>query len=97
MVQLTRDPSPPGETRVFNCADGAPMRASKIARALGATRLAEAAESGPARSNQQISVEAILATGWRPSMPSVFDGLASLGHHVVRSDTPAVVVPHPLP
>ena len=97
MVRLTRGPSLPGETRVFNCADGTPMRASRIARALGATRPAEADEAGPARSNQRISVEAMLATGWRPSMRSVFDGLASLGHHVDRSDTPAVAAPHPTP
>lgn len=92
--------------RVFNCADGVPLRASRIARALGATE--ERASSGvvprmrPAaapsgRSNQQIVVDALRATGWKPRMTTVYDGLRALGHHVDAPDMAAASTPERLP
>jgi nucleoside-diphosphate-sugar epimerase len=85
---LIRNPAS-GTARVFNCADGVPLRASTIARALGATPpTAEAAADivvAPGRSNQRITVDALRATGWAPRMATVLDGLEALGHAVDRS------------
>lgn len=79
----------PGTARVFNCADGVPLRASTIARALGATGSAadavEAMVTAPGRSSQRITVDALRATGWAPRMSTVLDGLEALGHTVDRS------------
>ncbi len=82
--------------RVFNCADGTPLRASSIASTLtGRPIIAPAARAAPdtapsdaaapvrsGRSNQRINVDALLATGWRPVAPTVYDGLRLLGHQV---------------
>lgn len=95
-------PSARPSARVFNCADGVPLRASRIARALGASE--ENASAGavqrmrPAaapsgRSNQQIVVDALRATGWQPRMPTVYDGLRALGHHARASDVAAAPMP----
>jgi len=34
------------------------------------------------RSNQRVNIDALLATGWRPAAPTVYDGLRLLGHQV---------------
>lgn len=81
-------PFAPGSGHCFNCADGASMRVRDIAWALGADHLnttpsspaRPAAQSG--RSNQRVMVEALRATGWTPSMPTVLHGLAALGHPI---------------
>ena len=89
IVQLLQHDRAPG-VRVFNCADGTPLRSSAIAATLTG-RAIEAAAGAPidraapvrsGRSNQRINVEALLATGWRPVAPTVFDGLRLLGHQV---------------
>ena len=85
IIRLLTMPADPGTRRVLNCADGTPLRASSIARALGAPEAASSPAPAGGRSNQQIPVEALRATGWSPSMPTVFDGLAALGHHVDAS------------
>ncbi len=86
IVQRVSDPDPAYEARVFNCADGTPLRTSAIARALGAPDAPSPLRTDntmmPRRSNQQIHVAPLLATGWRPSMPSVLHGLRALGHGV---------------
>lgn len=75
-----------GEVCVFNCTDGHPVQAAAITAALtGAVPAAGAvsAERGrvvAGRSSQRIRVDALLATGWRPQVPTVFDGLRLLGH-----------------
>ena len=79
-----------GTVQRFNCADGTPIRASVVARALGASEsvstLTTPPTGGPtSRSNQRISIDALRATGWAPSMPTVLDGLAALGHRVDRT------------
>ena len=73
----------------FNCADGNPVLARDVARALGASRSAPSPAQGDsasrailARSNQRVSIERLLATGWAPRVPSVYHGLALLGHPV---------------
>lgn len=77
--------------RVFNCADGTPLRSSVIALALTHRAVDESPATAPAdrsapvragRSNQRINVDALLATGWRPIAPTVYDGLRLLGHQV---------------
>ena len=77
--------------RVFNCADGAPLRASAIAATVTGRRVDAAPPLAPdhgaapvrsGRSNQRINVDALLATGWRPVAPTVYDGLRLLGHQV---------------
>lgn len=88
--------------RVFNCADGTPLRASAIAATL-AGRASDAAvgrstDGQPAptdaavlmrrgRSNQRVNVDALMATGWRPAAPTVYDGLRLLGHRVPAPTT----------
>lgn len=80
--------------RTYNCADGTPLRAGAIA-AVVTGRIADASQYVPAdhdtaahdavrsgRSHQRINVHALLATGWRPVAPTVFDGLRRLGHVV---------------
>ncbi len=85
---LIRSPMP-GTARVFNCADGVPLRASTIARALGAQPSANGSTgeiaATPGRSNQRIAVDALRAEGWAPRMSTVLDGLEALGHVVDRS------------
>lgn len=73
---------------IFNCTDGHPVQAGAITRALQAASAAVTppATSGgarrEARSNQRIRTEALRATGWRPQVATVFDGLQRLGHAV---------------
>lgn len=87
ICHLLVTPPAPGACAVFNCTDNTPLRASTIARALGAP--APLAESAPtsslARSNQRVDSRALLATGWTPRMCTVLDGLAALGHTVDRT------------
>jgi nucleoside-diphosphate-sugar epimerase len=77
--------------RVFNCADGTPLRSSAIAATLSGRALPAPEERAPVdpsapvrsgRSHQRINVDALLATGWRPVAPTVYDGLRLLGHQV---------------
>lgn len=80
--------------RVFNCADGTPLRSSAIAATLAGramdssmdatehTVIDRVAPLRRGRSNQRINVDALKATGWRPIAPSVYDGLRLLGHQV---------------
>ncbi len=83
IAHLITHPFAPGSTHCFNCADGTPMGMAEIARALGATVEAPpSARSHAGRSNQRIVVEALRATGWRPSQPTVLHGLAALGHAI---------------
>lgn len=92
--------------RVFNCADGVPQRASRIARSLGAKEENASADvvhrmrpvAAPSgRSNQQIVVDALRATGWQPRMTTVYDGLRALGHHVHAPDVATASAPGRLP
>jgi nucleoside-diphosphate-sugar epimerase len=81
---LTLPPS--GHGVIYNCTDNSPVQAGDITHALTGTRpdgAVPADAHGPVRagrSNQRISSAALLATGWRPAAPTVFDGLALLGH-----------------
>jgi nucleoside-diphosphate-sugar epimerase len=76
-------PFVPGSAHCFNCADGTPMDIAAIARALGArVEAAPSARSHAGRSNQRIVVDALRATGWSPSQPTVLHGLAALGHSI---------------
>lgn len=80
--------------RVFNCADGTPLRSSAIAATLAGramdssmdatehTVIDRVAPLRRGRSNQRINVDALKATGWRPIAASVYDGLRLLGHQV---------------
>lgn len=90
IVHLLQYDRTPG-VRVFNCADGTPLRSSSIASTLIGRPITAQAEQTPradaapirsGRSNQRINVDALLATGWRPSAPTVYDGLRLLGHQV---------------
>ncbi len=79
---------PEAAVETFNCADGHPVQAGEITRALTGRApdpLAASEAEGPVRagrSNQRIMVDALRATGWAPSMPTVFDGLRALGHRI---------------
>ncbi len=83
-------PGPEGGA-VFNCADGHPVRASAIVAALTGqpvpgARGADGPGARPSgRSNQRVDASALRRTGWRPTMPTVFDGLRALGHDVAPS------------
>ena len=81
--------APDAELRhaIFNCADGHPVRASAVSEALGAPPASGLAERGArssasplVRRDRRVSVERLLATGWSPEVPTVFHGLALLGH-----------------
>ncbi len=87
LLQYDRAPG----VRIFNCADGTPLRSSAIAATLTGRAVhtpEERAAIDPTapvrsgRSNQRINVDALLATGWRPAAPTVYDGLRLLGHQV---------------
>lgn len=75
-----------GEARTFNCTDGYPVQAGRITLAL--TGVAPNATGEPSdggrvsagRSSQRIRIDALLATGWLPQVPTVFDGLQRLRH-----------------
>jgi nucleoside-diphosphate-sugar epimerase len=82
---------------LFNCADGHPVLERHVSHALRRLDVARDASTHAApvtapapgaaaspRSSQRVSVDRLLATGWTPSVPTVFDGLAILGHPVTR-------------
>jgi nucleoside-diphosphate-sugar epimerase len=95
IAHLLQHDRAPG-VRIFNCADGTPLRSSDISatltgRTMHAPNERAAIERAPidrsapvrsGRSNQRINVDALLATGWRPAAPTVYDGLRLLGHQV---------------
>lgn len=87
LLQFDRAPG----VRIFNCADGTPLRSSEIAATLTGRAVHAPDERAPldraapvrsGRSNQRINIDALLATGWRPAAPTVYDGLRLLGHQV---------------
>ncbi len=82
---------PSGKGALFNCTDNTPVQAGDITHALTGLRPEDTtsghesstAHAGPVRagrSNQRISSAALLAAGWRPEVPDVFEGLRRLGH-----------------
>lgn len=87
-------PTHHGGVHCYNCADGSPVLASDIVRSLASgagadtrAHLATAASlpgTPRMRSNQRVSVDRLLATGWTPSVPDVFRGLELLGRPVRR-------------
>jgi nucleoside-diphosphate-sugar epimerase len=90
IAHLLQHDRAPG-VRIFNCADGTPLRSSDIAATLTGRAVHTPEERAPVdpgapvrsgRSNQRISIDALLATGWRPVAPTVYDGLRLLGHQV---------------
>lgn len=83
--------APSGQGTIFNCTDHHPVQAGDITAALTGIRPAQAvaANGGDARgavrsgrSNQRISSAALIASGWTPAVPTIFDGLRRLGHHL---------------
>jgi len=87
LLQYDRAPG----VRIFNCADGTPLRSSEIAATLTGRAVHTPEERAPVdpsapvrsgRSNQRINIDALRATGWRPAAPTVYDGLRLLGHQV---------------
>lgn len=76
-------PPDAGACAIYNCTDGVPLRSSVISRALGVTEISPSGHS-TARSNQRVSSERLRSSGWIPSMTTVLDGLAALGHRVDR-------------
>jgi len=71
---------------IYNCSDGHPMLSRDVTAALGASPDAmrtEAPSVGAPRSNQRIDASKLLATGWRPSVPTILAGLSMLGHPVL--------------
>jgi len=90
IVRCVERPAADGATRIFNCADGTPVRASRIAAALGAPPASTHDDHASAqatlptrpvgRSNQRISSAPLRETGWQPRMATVFDGLVALGY-----------------
>jgi nucleoside-diphosphate-sugar epimerase len=90
IVHLLQHDRAPG-ARIFNCADGTPLRSSAIAAVLTGRAIEAPVARAPidrdapvrsGRSNQRVNVDALLATGWRPVAPTVYDGLRLLGHAV---------------
>lgn len=79
---------PSGRGTIFNCTDNHPVQAGDITEALTGSRPSAATagtDAGPVRSgrsNQRISSAALMASGWTPSVPTIFDGLQRLGHHL---------------
>lgn len=83
--------APTGHGVIYNCTDNHPVQAGDITFALTNTRPASAAPARDhvvraGRSNQRISSAALVASGWRPDVPSVFDGLRRLGHQLPGLD-----------
>ncbi|BAH39159.1 MAG TPA: hypothetical protein DGD08_09680 [Gemmatimonas aurantiaca] len=72
---------------IFNCADGHPVRAGAITAALTSAVPVIGISATPrrTRSNQRVRIDRLQATGWTPSVSSIFHGLALLGHHVQPS------------
>lgn len=82
------DTPPSAPVEIFNCADGHPVQAGEITMALTG-RAPVPPDAAPldgrtraGRSSQRIRVDALRATGWAPTMPTVFDGLRALGHDI---------------
>jgi nucleoside-diphosphate-sugar epimerase len=77
---------PTGHGVIFNCTDNHPVQAADITQALTGVRpevTAAATVDGAVRagrSNQRISSAALMATGWSPAVPSIYEGLRLLGH-----------------
>ncbi len=75
-----------GQGAIYNCTDNAPVQAGDITFALTGVRPTTGGPADPngpvraGRSSQRISSAALIATGWHPAAPTVFDGLAMLGH-----------------
>ncbi len=75
-----------GHGVIYNCTDDFPVQAGDITHALTGVRPTTGPAADPngpvraGRSNQRISSAALKATGWHPAAPTVFDGLAMLGH-----------------
>ena len=90
---------PTGHGAVYNCTDNHPVQAGDITHALTGTRPTAEAPVDPhgpvraGRSNQRISSAALLATGWRPAAPTVFDGLTLLGHALPGHALPGHALP----
>ena len=78
--------TPTGKGEIFNCTDNTPVQAGDITQALTGSRpgtpitpdAGTTVRSG--RSNQRISSDALIASGWTPEVPSIFHGLRLLGH-----------------
>jgi nucleoside-diphosphate-sugar epimerase len=72
-------PAPP---RILNVSDGAPTRASDIARWLAVDAGADAHglrfgnDAAPARNDQRVSCDALKATGWAPRYASFREGFS---------------------
>jgi nucleoside-diphosphate-sugar epimerase len=90
IAHLLQHDRAPG-VRIFNCADGTPLRSAAIASTLTGRAVHTPEERAPVdgatpvrsgRSNQRVNIDALLATGWRPAAPTVYDGLRLLGHQV---------------
>jgi len=80
------DLTPSGKGVIFNCTDDHPVQAGDITQALTGSRPQTPGSTTPdgtvrsGRSNQRIRSSALLATGWRPEVPTIYDGLRRLGH-----------------
>lgn len=84
---------------ILNVADGTPLTvrevASLVSRADGRTLVLPTpgvagapSAAPPSRSNQRIRVDALRALGWRPSVPTLRDGLLRLGYGRLAADHP---------
>lgn len=82
---------PSGKGELFNCTDNTPVQAGDITHALtgrrpqssGTETTTTSVNTAPVRagrSNQRISSAALIAAGWHPEVPDVFEGLRRLGH-----------------
>ena len=70
------------DANIFNVADGHPVQARDITSWLQREPAAQtnAKELRSTRSNQRVATDKLRATGWRPAVRTVFDGLVMLGH-----------------
>ncbi len=94
VTAVQADPAFHRGAHVFNCADGRPVLARDIARALGVApterdghawpESPSAAGTAVIAGRQRIAVDRLRATGWSPRVPDVYAGLALLGHTVTR-------------
>jgi nucleoside-diphosphate-sugar epimerase len=67
--------------------DASREHAADVASEAETTSAGTALNARSRKSNQRISIARLLATGWTPSVPTVFDGLERLGHPVTRPAT----------
>lgn len=79
--------APTGHGVIYNCTDNHPVQAGDITFALTNTRPILATPEvdrgvRAGRSNQRISSAALVASGWQPQVPTVFEGLRRLGHQL---------------